>query len=363
MNEALKVWNMLNKYIKTDEYPDLPSVSTPSPSVNWALEGGIKPGYHYCFEGVESSGKSFFALACMASLLRANPDAIVLWFDTEYAYSTYWQNKLMTPEEAERIKVIKVSTGPEIFDFFGNTVVDIIENQGGKVCGVVLDSLQSLVAPKEAKAVSTADTIMGDLSQYLPKAMKAVIPPIRKHGIPWITIAQVRHNFDQDAKYTGIKWTISGGQAFKHHIDVEVAFEKTYAKDSRLYSAVKGMNDQLIQVGHTVRVKIKKGRGIKPYRIAEFKLDTNTGIVEVEQELMKLAANLGVITRRGSSYVFKDQTLGIGKDKTIEAIRNSSELKSALAAAIMAAGDGIATSSDLEGVDAVDLAIAEEELE
>ena len=68
MSETLKVWDKLMKsgdIVTSEVFTNIPPVPTPSPSVNWATEGGITPGNIYCLEGQESSGKSFFAMECV----------------------------------------------------------------------------------------------------------------------------------------------------------------------------------------------------------------------------------------------------------------------------------------------------------
>jgi len=61
-----------------DEIISEKRVPTVSPSINWALEGGIVPGRFYCFVGPESAGKSMFAVSCCVEMLKNNPNGRII---------------------------------------------------------------------------------------------------------------------------------------------------------------------------------------------------------------------------------------------------------------------------------------------
>ena len=316
----------------SDLRPSLPT-STPSPSVNWAIGGGIYPGLVYCYEGVESSGKSYFAMECVKNLLKSDPNGIVLWYDAEFSFAhsgSHWRDLLIAPDDHARIAVKESNNVVEIFDDFNRVIMDLVVNHGAKILAVVLDSIQAVKPPAEAKADKSTSIIMGDLSKYLPRAFRLIIADSRKYDIPWLMISQVRQNLDPNAKYTGKQYISSGGQAFKHHTDVEMFFDTAWGKDSKLYGESKGMNEKPVQIGHTVRMKVRKSKVCPPHRIAEFKVSYKQGIVEVDSELVHLAINLGIITRDGSYYYFNEQKLGLGKPKTIEVVMASPELREAI---------------------------------
>lgn len=358
MSETLKVWDKLLKdgdMVPSDKLVDCKPVPTPSPSVNWALEGGIMPGRVYCYEGPEASGKSFFAMESIKELLKTDPNGIVVWYDAEMSFSFHWRDILIAPEDHKRIYVRQKNVSTDIFDHFNDKLMDIVENKGGKILGCVIDSLQAIIPPKEQSMESTGKHVMGDLSQYMPKALRRILADSRKHNIPWIIISQVRENLDPQAKYTGRKYVVSGGMAFRHAIDTELLFEKVWSKESKIYGDMKNMNDTPQQVGHTVRVKVMKNRIGQPNRVAEFKLHNNKGIVNVEEEIIHLAKNLGVITLKGSSYYFNDQLIAAGKEKTAEMIASSEDLRKAILDKVMVVkSTGLASDDDIVLTDADD---------
>lgn len=314
-------------------------VATPSPGLNWALQGGVVPGGLYCFEGPESSGKSFMALACVAEMLRKEPEGVAIWFDVENAFSTHWVNILLPdPEDQKRLIVRRKSPmfGPDIFDWFKDVAVGWVQD-GVKIVACVVDSLNAITAPKEANLKSSADHLYSDLAAYLPKALRLIAGPSKPklkrgfEGITWFFISQVRDNMDPAEQMRGEKYTIPGGRAFKHALDTEILFEKIEAKKDKIFDeTVKNMNESSIQIGHRVRAKVKKNKLGPPARIVEFDIIYDEGIVNKEKEVVDLAICLGVLTKDGNTYKFSDDKVAVGREKTMEAILNNADLYNAV---------------------------------
>ena len=312
-------------------------IATPSPSLNWSIDGGIRPGGFYCFEGPESSGKSFIALCCVAELLKKDKDSIALWFDAEGAFSVHFLNILLPDVEDQKRLVVASSKGgmkgTDIFDYFNSEVLSMAQD-GLKIAAVVVDSLQMIIAPKEANLKSTGDHLMGDLSSYLPKALRLISGPSKPRlkegfvGIPWIFISQVRDNLDPSAAYTGKKYNISGGRAFRHALDVEILFEIIESKKTRIYGEEhKNMNDSAVQIGHRVRSTVQKNKFGPPKRVAEFDLIYDVGIVNQAAEIASLGIRLGLITKDGITYYYGTEKLAVGEPKTIELLASRPDIQ------------------------------------
>ena len=313
-----------------------PAVATASPSLNWAIGGGIVPGRFYCFEGPKSGGKTMMAASCVGQMLRADKEGVVFWFDSEMSFTPHWSQVFIDEEDRDRLVVVPKNQPEHIFDFFYNDVVGMIENDGLKVLAVVLDSLQSVIPPKELARSKSTDAQWAALAGYLPGALRLVLEPSRRHEVPWIIISQVRQNLDPSAAYTGEKWIVGGGEAFKHSIDVDVQFTVVAGKDSKILNAdIKNANDTSVQTGHTVRAAVKKNRLAPPNRVAEFKLDYNKGIVRIEEEIAQLGINNGIITKEGNSYFFNGQRLAVGMEKTIDVISGSQAIQQEIISKIL----------------------------
>ncbi len=315
------------------QYPD--ATLTPSSSLNWALNGGIRRGGFYCFSGPPSGGKSFMTMACISEMLKHDKTAVVIWFDAEWSFSSHFA-KVFLPnlEDRDRILVRRSQppTGSSIFDWYCDTLLGMVKD-GLNVIAVVIDSINAIIAPKEGNAKSTEDHIMGDLSAYLPKALRKILSPSKPRlydnflGISVFFVSQVRDNLSPDAIYTHIKYITPGGKAFKHFIDADIQFEEIQSKKSKIFDeSIMNMNSNAVETGHRCRAKIIKHKYGPPNRVAEFNIDYNKGVVDQEEEAAQLAINLGILKKEGNTYFLEDQKIAVGETAVIEAIVNDNDL-------------------------------------
>lgn len=329
-----KLWaDTENICAKDIKMPD--PIPTPSPSLNWALNGGIYPGGFYCFAGPPSGGKSFMALACVSEMLKKHKDGVVVWFDAEFSFSEHFLNIFLPdPEDAKRLIIRRAVpfTGSAIFDYFNDTLRGMVKD-GLHLLACVVDSVGAFIPPKEGNSDSSEKHVMGDLSSYLPKALRLVSGPSKPclrdgfEGITWIFISQVRENLDPSAAYTHQKWTIPGGKAFHHFADAQIMFEKVQSKKTGIFNDdYKNMNDSAIQIGHRVRAKVEKHKLGPPHRIVEFDLVYDVGVTNTPEEIATLGISLGIITKEGNTYSFDGEKLAVGEAKTVESIAGDSKI-------------------------------------
>jgi len=296
-------------------------IETPSPSLNWALSGGIVPGRFYVLTGPEGSGKSMFTVSLVHALQKKNPEGISIWFDTERSFSNHWINIFFKGEDFELAKhvIVKETQRPkDIFDYFANDLMDMVD-RGLTINSCVIDSIQQMIGPKEENKESTEKAVMGDLASYLPGAIRLIVGPSRQHHIPWFFIAQVRDNFDNAGQKYVLKedkYALTGGRAFKHGIDVIILLEGAKGKKNAIYhDDLKNMDDKEMKIGHLIRAMILKNRlgpiGLK----AEFFFEYKKGVVNIGKETAKLALNQNIVTLDGRKYMFKGESLAVGRDK------------------------------------------------
>jgi recombination protein RecA len=326
-----------------EDIPDPIIVPTPSPYINWALDGGIVRGRTYCIEGPPSGGKSMFTHAVCACLLRQMPDSVVIWYDPE-PYNKHWHGVFMPDIPQNRIIIPPTGTDAvAIFDHFLQKMAPLIDGDKGKdnglkVAAVVIDSLQSMIPPKIKDRESTGDAQYAPLAGWLPNALSEFLIPIRKHNIPFLAISQIRTKMDA-SKWDEEKTQISGGKAWQHAIDCEISFEVIDGvKSKNVDETIKNANDKGVRIGHRVRMKNKKNKIGAPYRIAEFDLNYQKGIVNIEQEIAALGVNLGIITLDGNTYSFNGQKLAVGLPKTLEVIASSQAIQEAIIAEVAKRG-------------------------
>lgn len=262
-----------------------------SPSFNWCVDnGGLGVGKVACFFGPESGGKSLLMQLVLAQIQIDDPTAICVLFDTEYSFNKDWFTKL--GGDADRL-IVRQSNDPlQIFDYIYGEMLEMIQD-GAPIKGLAIDSVKAIRYPKDIKDKSTKQTMGGGGASYLGSALKGVIPVIREHKITSIFVQQVYEEMDEYKKMNN-PWKVPDGRALKHACDYMLQVEKLETKAGRIEEG-KNIYGGAHQVGHIVRVKAKKNRTGAPYRVAEFTLSYDNGIINIGDEVFNLAKSLKVI--------------------------------------------------------------------
>ena len=262
-----------------------------SPSFNWAVgNSGLTEGKAVCFFGPESSGKSLLAQLCLVQLQKKHPESIQILIDAEFSFNPEWFEKL--GGDNSRLLVKQTNDPLEIFDWMEKEVLEMLQD-GAPINGLMIDSVKSIRYPGDHKNKSTDITMGGSGAKYLGPALKGLLPIIRRYSITTLLIQQVYEEMDQYKKMNN-PWIIPDGRALKHFCDYMLQVERVDKKDGRIEEG-KTIAGGAFQVGHKVRVKGKKNRVGAPYRVAEFSLRYDSGIVNTEEETYELAKSLGVI--------------------------------------------------------------------
>lgn len=269
-------------------------IQMPSPSLNWAVgNGGILEGKAVCLYGPESGGKSLLMQLIIKEIQRRDPNAIAVLFDAEYAFNKDWFKKL--GGDPSRLIVRQTNDPLKIFDWIEKDLNQAIQD-GAPVKAIAIDSIKSIRYPKDHKKQSTDLTMGGGGASYLGPALKAILPVIRENNITTLMVQQVYEELDP-MKALANPYKIPDGRALKHFCDYMLQVERIDSKKGKIFDATIGelgsaMNT--LQIGHEVKVKVKKNRCGAPYRTAMFSLTYTDGIVNTENELVELAKTLGV---------------------------------------------------------------------
>jgi len=324
----------------------LPSVKTkllkfPSPSLNWALSGGLAFGKVALIVGPEGSGKSLLAILAAAEVQREDSEAWVLWSDAEYSFDRDYAQKLGV--DLKRLWLVQSNKPEDIFDFMSTKVWPMMQGAKGDAPFPlklwVVDSIKSIRGPREDAAKSVNDHIMGDISQLLNRALRQVAEPMRTGGMLTIFINQVGEEMNPTLVMQGHKWHYPSGMALKHTSDYIVLVEKVNNKASKIFDEThKNISDVPIQLGHIIRCKIEKTRCGPPHLVAQFRLKYGVGVVGVPLEVAELAVNLGVVEKiNNSTYAFTLEGTVIkvnGFANFVKKIADTPELERALIAAV-----------------------------
>jgi len=309
-------------------------LTLPSPSLNWALGGGLAYGKIVTVYGPEQAGKTLIAQLAIAELHKTNPNAWALWFDAEFSFDKDYAIKLGI--DVKRLWLIQSNKPSDIFDYFFDTVWPMVQD-GFPLKIMVIDSIKSIRGPKEADKDSVEDQVMGDISQLLNKAFRKILEPIRKEKILTFCVQQVNEEFDQMKRDRGIKYHLPSGFSLKHFSDYIILVEKVDSKASKMFDEThKNIQALPIQVGHTVRCKVEKNRTDSPHLVAEFRLKYGVGVVDQALEVARVTTELHIVNRPTAvTYEFQGHKAQ-GFQNFVDKVKSTPELYRALIAAFNA---------------------------
>jgi RecA/RadA recombinase len=285
---------------------ELPPVPSRSPSLNWATSiNGFKPGKISVLYGPEQSGKSLLAMMAVADVQKKDPEAIFVWFDAEYSFNLSLFVKI--GGDADRLIVRKSNDPLKIFDYIGGEMLENLQ-EGAPIRGIVIDSIKSIRYPKETNMKQTTDQKMGGTgASYLPSTLKLVLPVIAEYNLLTFFIQQVTMEMDP-MKALRNPYVITEGKALKHAADLMLEIVKLDTKNG-VMEAGETITGAAQQVGHKVRIKVKKNRLGIPARMAQFTYHYDHGIIDQGGEIFELAKSLGVIFHPVSANTGKENTM------------------------------------------------------
>lgn len=289
MEKLTKDFGVIASQIKKNDSPIVPSWS---PSLNWATAiGGWKPGKVNILFGPESCGKSLLAQMAIVELHRRDLDAIAIWFDSEFSFSLDLFIKM--GGDPDRLVVRRSNDPVKIFDYIGGEMLEMLQD-GAPIKAIVIDSVRSIRYPKDIKKISTDNIMGGTGANYLPSAFKMILPVIAEHQLLTFLIQQVSIQIDP-MKALRNPYVLPDGQALKHIGDLMIEIQKL---DTKAGVIEKGetITGSAAQLGHKVRIKVRKNRLGVPARVAQFTFHYDHGITDTGGEIFELAKSLGVIS-------------------------------------------------------------------
>ena len=268
--------------------------------ISGSIFGGVCSNKITAIAGESSTGKTFFALAVAKNFLDNNPDAYVLYFDTESSITRALLESRNI--DTDRFVVINVVTIEE-FRSKALKAVDIylktpIEDR--KPCMFVLDSLGMLSTVKEITDVLN-DKQVRDMtkSQLVKGAFRMLTLKLGQANIPLIV---TNHTYDVIGSYVPTK-EMGGGSGLK------------YAASTIIYLSKKKEKDQKEVVGNLIKAKTAKSRLSKENKEVTIRLyfderglDRYYGLLELG-EIGGLWKNVAGRYEMGGKKVYAKQIL------------------------------------------------------
>jgi len=257
-----------------------------------SLFDGLPNNKITCLAGESATGKTYFSLGIVAQFLTANPEGVVLYFDTEQAVtSDMFTERGVDPK---RVAVFPVETVEE-FRHQCLTIVDKVlatDESERKAMMIVLDSLGMLSTAKEMNDVAEGkNTRDMTRAQVIKGTFRVLTLKLGKAKIPMI---MTNHTYDVVGAYVPTK-ELGGGSGLKYAASTIVTLSKK--KDKQ--------DDEV--VGNLITCKLYKSRLTKENKIVQVQLNFDSGLNRY-YGLVDLALDCGIFKKNSTKIELPDGT-------------------------------------------------------
>ncbi len=285
------------------------AIPTGSLSLDIALGiGGIPRGRITEIFGPESSGKTTLSLHVVAEAQRRGGTAAFI--DMEHAIDPAYARRIGV--DIHHLLIAQPDTGEQALEIAESLI------RSGALDVIVVDSVAALVPRAEIEG-DMGDATMGMQARLMSQALRKLSGVIAQTRTALLFTNQLRQKI---GVLFGNPETTPGGLALKFYASVRL--------DIRRIQSIKVGSEV---IGNRVRVKVVKNKVAPPYRTAEFDILYNHGISK-EGDLLDLATQLDLITKRGSFYSYGDLRLGQGRENAKQFLREHPDLAAEIEAAV-----------------------------
>jgi len=264
-------------------------IPTGSLSLDIALGvGGIPRGRVTEIYGPEASGKTTIAQHIVAEAQFKGGTAAFV--DMEHALDPSYAE--VCGVDVDNLLISQPDTGEQALEIAEALV------RSGAVDVIVIDSVAALVPRAEIEG-DMGDSHMGLMARLMSQALRKLSGVIKQTNTAVIFTNQLRQKI---GVVFGNPETTTGGNALKFYASVRL--------DVRRIQSIKVGSDV---IGNRTRVRVVKNKVAAPFKQAEFDIMYGEGISRVG-DLLDLATELDVITKRGSFYSYGDLRLAQGRE-------------------------------------------------
>ena len=256
--------------------------------ISGSIYKGIPSNKITALAGESGTGKTFFCLGVVQSYLRDNPDAGVVYFESEAAVT-----KQMIDErgiDGNRMILVPVTTVQE----FRTQAIQILDKyleqktEDRKPMMFVLDSLGMLSTSKElADSAEGKDTRDMTRAQVVKAIFRILTLKLGKANVPLLV---TNHTYDVVGAYIPTK-EMGGGSGLK------------YAASTIIYLSKKKEKDGKDVIGNIIKAKAAKSRLTKENADVETRLYFDAMGLDKNYGLLEVGEKYGVFERKGNRVV------------------------------------------------------------
>ena len=262
--------------------------------ISGSIYKGIPSNKITALAGESGTGKTFFCLGVVQSYLRDNPDAGVVYFESEAAVT-----KQMIDErgiDGNRMILVPVTTVQE----FRTQAIQILDKyleqktEDRKPMMFVLDSLGMLSTSKElADSAEGKDTRDMTRAQVVKAIFRILTLKLGKANVPLLV---TNHTYDVVGAYIPTKER-GGGSGLK------------YAASTIIYLSKKKEKDGKDVIGNIIKAKAAKSRLTKENADVDTRLYFDARGLDKYYGLLELGEKYGVFERKGNRIVVGDSSV------------------------------------------------------
>jgi len=262
--------------------------------VSGSIFGGIPSNKITAIAGESSTGKTFFCLGMVSSFLSSNPEAGVVYFESESAIS-----KSMIEErgiDSSRMILVPVTTVQE----FRTQAIRILDKymeqkeDDRKPLMFVLDSLGMLSTTKEIED-SEAGKETRDMTraQVTKSIFRILTLKLGKANVPMIV---TNHTYDVVGAYVPTK-EMGGGSGLKYAASTIIYLSKSKERDGKEV------------VGNIIKATAAKSRLTKENSRVETRLFYDSRGLDKYYGLLELGEKYGVFQRKGNRILVGESSV------------------------------------------------------
>ena len=265
--------------------------------------GGFPRGRISEIFGGESSGKTTMCIHAIADCQAKGHLAAII--DAEHAFDTAYASALGV--DINKLLISQPDSGEHGLEIAESLI------RSGKVALVIIDSVAALT-PKAELEGDMGDSRIGLHARLMSQAMRKLTHVTHKNNVALVMINQTREKIGAYGDPT----VTTGGNALKFYASI------------RIRTASRGNSTNVVDKSGTViagikSVNIVKNKLAPPFQNCEVTMVFGKGI-DINEELVDIALELGIITKKGSWYYFQETSLGQGKQSALDFILDNEEL-------------------------------------
>lgn len=261
--------------------------------VSGSIYGGIPSNKITAIAGESSTGKTFYCLGIVKHFLETDPDAGVIYFESESALSkSLIENRKI---DSKRMVIVPVTTVQQ----FRQQAIKILDKyltqpeDQRKPMMFVLDSLGMLSTTKEVEDTEAGkETRDMTRAQVVKSIFRVLTLKLGKANVPLIV---TNHTYDVVGAYVPTK-EMGGGSGLKYAASTIIYLSKSKEKDGKEV------------VGNIIKAKTAKSRLTKENSMVETRLFYDDRGLDRYYGLLELGEKYGVFQRVGNRIRIAEST-------------------------------------------------------